>query len=79
MIKMETVNITLALPKDIYEQMKSHEEIRWSSVIKSILKKKLADLELLNKLTSKSKLTEADVDELSDLIKHSAAKRLGIL
>ncbi len=76
---METVNITLALPKDIYEQMKSHEEIRWSSVIKSILKKKLADLELLNKLTSKSKLTEADVDELSDLIKHSAAKRLGIL
>ena len=76
---METVNITLAVPKDLHEEMKKHEEIRWSAVIKGILRKKINDLELLNKLTRKSKLTEKDVEELSELIKHSAAKKLGII
>lgn len=76
---METVNITLALPKELYNDMKEHDEIRWSTVIKGIISKKIKDLELMNKLTSRSKLTEKDVEELSELIKHSTAKKLGII
>lgn len=76
---MQTVNITLAIPKELHEEMKRHEEIRWSTVIKGILKKKLRDLELMDKLNAKSKLTEKDVENLSELIKHSAAVRHGIL
>jgi predicted CopG family antitoxin len=75
---MDTVNITLALPKGLYDEMKKYEEIRWSTVIKSIINKKIRDLELLDKLTARSKLTEKDVEELSELIKQSAAKKLNI-
>lgn len=49
------------------------------SVTKGMFAKRIADLKLLNRLTRNSKLTEADVEELSELIKHSAAKRMGII
>lgn len=75
----ETVNITLAIPRELHEEMKKHDEIRWSMVIKGMLRKKIKDLEFLNKINQKSKLTEKDVEELSELIKHSAAKKLGIV
>ena len=39
---------------------------------------KIADFEL-NKLTRKSKLTDEDVQELNELIKHSVAKRMGTI
>ena len=75
---METVNVTLAIPEELHKKMKEHCEIRWSTVIKGILAKKIADLDLLNKLTENSKLTDKDVEELSELIKHSTAKRMGL-
>lgn len=40
------------------------------------VEKKVTDLELLEKLTSKSKLTEKDVEEISSRINREAAKRL---
>lgn len=76
---METVNLTLSLPKNLHEEMKKHEEIKWSTVIKGIISKKIKDLELLNRLTKRSKLTEKDAEELSEIIKISAAKKLGVL
>ncbi len=36
------------------------------------------DLEIMNEIASKSKLTEADVKEISDKINHAAAKKLGL-
>jgi predicted CopG family antitoxin len=76
---METVNITLAIPKELHERMREHSDISWSALIRHTLEHKLSDLELLDKLTSQSKMTEEDALEIGRLIKRSAAKKLGFL
>ncbi len=40
------------------------------------IRKKIEDLEMLDKLTSKSKLTEKDVEEINDRINKEVAKKL---
>ena len=76
---METVNFTLALPKELHKKMKEHEEVSWSALIRHTIEHKISDLEILDKLTAKSKMTEADAIEIGELIKRSAAKKLGFL
>ena len=44
-----------------------------------IVKHKNADLEILEKLTDKSQITEKDTIKLGELIKISAAKKLGFM
>jgi hypothetical protein len=70
-------NMTLAIPDELQEKLREHAEIRWSEVVRQILEKKVADLELMDKLTSKSKLTQKDVDEISAKINRNVAKKLG--
>ena len=69
-------NVTLAIPDELYEKMKRHEEIKWSSIIRRILKERLEDLEKADKLVSKSRLTERDALEISEKIKDSAWRKL---
>ena len=75
---METVNVTIALPKDLHKKMKEHDEISWSAVIRNMIEERLKDIELMDKFTSKSQLTEEDVKELAEKIDRSVAKKLGI-
>mgnify|MGYP001596866382 CR=1 FL=1 len=69
-------NITLSIPEDLHKKMKKRNEIRWSSIIRNILRERVEDLEKADKLASKSKLTEKDVFEISEKIKESAWKTL---
>lgn len=69
-------NVTLSVSDELYEKMKKHSEVRWSEVARKAIRKKIEDLEMLDKLTSKSKLTEKDVEEISDRINREVAKRL---
>ena len=71
-------NMTLAIPDELSEHMKHHAEIRWTAVARQAIERKLRDLDLLESLASKSKLTPKDVHELSELVKSSAAKKLGL-
>ena len=71
-------NVTLSVPKDLHVKMKKHSEIRWSEVIRKSISSKISDLELMNKLTRKSKLTHKDVEELSHKIDSNVAKQLGL-
>ena len=71
-------NITLMLPDDLHKKMKKHSEIRWSEVVRQAIQKKIDDLELLNKITSKSKLTSRDALEISKKIDANVARRLGL-
>ncbi len=68
-------NITLSIPDDLHRKMKEFSEIKWSEVARKAIQKKVQDLEMLDKLTSKSKLTEKDVAEISDQINKSLAKK----
>ena len=71
-------NITLAIPDGLHEKLKKHSEIRWSEVIRQMLQKNIEQLELMDKITGKSKLTQEDVDEISRKIKRGIARRHGL-
>lgn len=71
-------NMTLAIPDDLSKRMKQYKEVRWTEVARQAIEKKIGDLEMLERLASKSKLTEKDAREISECIKASAAKKLGL-
>ncbi len=69
-------NITLSLPEELYQKLKNHPEIRWSEVERKAIQQYLDELELLDKLTAKSQLTDDDVRDLSDLIDTQVIEKL---
>lgn len=71
-------NVTLSIPNDLHDRMRKHSEIRWSEVIRKTISEKIDTLDMMNKLTNKSKLTQKDVDEISKMIDGSVAKKLGL-
>lgn len=71
-------NVTLAIPEDLHTRMKRHSEIRWSEVIRKIISDKVDDLEMMDKLSGKSKLTKKDIEALSNKIDSNVAHKLGL-
>ncbi|MFH1181783.1 MAG: hypothetical protein V1702_02395 [Candidatus Woesearchaeota archaeon] len=69
-------NLTLAIPEELHEKMKKHSEIRWSEVVRKTITEKIEDLELMNKLTRRSKLTPKDVEELAHKINSEVFEEL---
>lgn len=69
------VNMTLALPEELHSKMKQFSDIKWTEVARKAIENKVKDLETLEKLVSKSKLTQKDVEEIGKKIKASAAKK----
>ena len=61
-------NVTLSIPEALHEKMKKHSEIRWSEVVRKSISEKIEDLDVMDKLTRRSKLTQADVDEIAHKI-----------
>lgn len=68
-------NITLSIPDELHEKMKKFSELRWSEIVRKAIEQRINDLEEINRIASKSKLTQKDVDEISKKIKRSAAIR----
>jgi hypothetical protein len=81
-------NITLSLPKEIFEIIKKHSEIRWSEIARQAFEqyidrlKKLELLEYQDKLKAydemlkNSELTEEDVMKLDEKIKEGIHKKV---
>ena len=72
-------NMTLSVPEELHQKMKKHSEIKWSEVARQAFHEKLENTEELawmNKVLSKSKLTENDVDRISHRIKAEIRKRI---
>jgi len=68
-------NITLAIPEELREKMKKFSELRWSEVVRKAIEQRINDLEVIEKIARKSKLTKKDADEISKKIKRAAALR----
>jgi len=66
-------NITLSIPDELHEKMKKMKEIRWSEIARRAIEQRVEDLEALNQLASKSKITNRDIEEISKKIKRSAS------
>ncbi|MBU3924263.1 MAG: hypothetical protein KJ592_05065 [Nanoarchaeota archaeon] len=69
------VNVTFAVTDEVHAKMKMMSDVRWSEVARRAIIERIEDLETMNKICSKSKLTKKDVDEISEKIKRSAAKK----
>ena len=69
-------NVTLAIPEELHEKMKKHSEIRWSEVVRKTITEKIEDMEMMEKLVSKSKLTKNDVKEIAHKINGEVFKEL---
>jgi len=69
------VNLTLSIPKELSIKMKNFNEIRWSEVARKAIQQRIDDLETMNKIAKKSKLTKKDIEQLTEKIKSSVAKR----
>lgn len=42
-------NITLSIEDSVYKKMKRYSEIKWSEFVRKMIKKRLAELDFLNK------------------------------
>jgi len=68
-------NMTLAIPADLKETMDHFKEINWSEVARQAIRQKAILLEKMNKLFSKSKLSEQDIDKYALIIKKSVLRK----
>ena len=71
-------NVTLSIPEELHTRMKEHSEIRWSEVVRKTISQKIEDLDIMEKLTKKSKLTQKDVDKISSRVDSAVARKLGL-
>lgn len=54
-------------------------DIRWSEVARAAIQQRIEDLEVMNRITAKSRFTKKDVEILSEKIKKGIAKRHGLI
>ena len=67
--------MTLSIEEQIYKAMKKHTEVKWSDVARSAIKKKLAELTIMDKVLAESELTESDAELIGHKIKAEIRKR----
>ncbi|MFH1132906.1 MAG: hypothetical protein V1735_00280 [Nanoarchaeota archaeon] len=71
--------VTLSVTEDLKGKMDQFDYINWSAVAREAIKERIEQLSALKKIVSKSKLTEADVEELGRKISegmHEKYKKL---
>ncbi|MBS3066597.1 hypothetical protein J4205_02120 [Candidatus Pacearchaeota archaeon] len=71
-------NMTLAVPEELNELMKKHKEIKWSEIARQAMWNQAKKIELMDKILSKSSLTEKDAEEIGNKIKKAIAKKHGL-
>ena len=69
------VHVNLLVPEELKEMMDKHPEMNWSEIARQAFKDKISQLELLDSIASKSKLSEKDALDLSRKIKKSMWER----
>jgi hypothetical protein len=69
------VSITLAIPKEMKKEMELYPEINWSAVARAAILRKIQILKEMNKILSKSELTEEDAIFFGKQITKKAAKK----
>ena len=68
-------NMTLSIPEELYKEMQFHSEIKWSEVARQAFEMKVKELHWMDRLVTKSELTEEDIDRIGHKIKGEILKR----
>lgn len=64
----------VSVPDEMSKKLKAFETVNWSAVARQAFAKELSKLELMDKLTAKSKASDKDIEELSGKIKAGVAR-----
>lgn len=73
------VNVTFAVPKELHEIMKRHPEIKWSEIARKAMWEYARKLELLERITEESRLSEKDVLELDKKVKAGLRRKYRVV
>ena len=68
-------NITLSVSEELHRKMRNFPKVKWSAVAREAIEREVEKLELLDKILSKSKLTEEDAERIGHKIKHQMSER----
>ncbi len=68
-------SVTLSMPTEVKHKMDRFSWINWSALARESFLKKIGELELLESITSKSKLSEKDAKKLADKINERVSER----
>ena len=71
---MFLANVCISVSDDMKQKLNKFETVNWSAVARQAFVRELSKLELMDKLTAKSKATDKDVEELSRKLKKGMAK-----
>jgi hypothetical protein len=71
------VNVTLAVPEQLYKKMKSRPEFKWSEVARQAIQQKIEDADLLDDLKAIAK-AEKEHSEGKTISHKQVLKELGI-
>lgn len=69
------VNMTLSIPEDLYKEMMSHSELKWSDVARQAFEKKVRELHWMDEVLKNSQVTEEDAERLGHDVKAKMRKR----
>jgi len=69
------VNVTFAVPEELHEIMRRHPEIKWSEIARKAMWEYAQKLELMERITSESRLSEKDVLELDKKVKMEVSEK----
>lgn len=67
--------VTFQIPEEVKEVISRHPEIHWEKLVRDSLWNFAKKIQLMDKITSESKLTQEDVENLDKVIKTDLLKR----
>lgn len=68
-------SVSVSVSDEMKQKLGEFDTVNWSAVARKAFASQLSKLELMDKLTSKSKATGRDAEELSNKIEEGMAKR----
>jgi len=69
------VNVTFAVPEELHKIMRQHPEIKWSEIARKAMWEYARKLELMERITSESRLSGKDVLELDEKVKAEVSEK----
>lgn len=67
--------LSVSIPDELKDRMANFDEINWSAIARKAFEEKVKEIELLQRLAKKSKLTEKDAEEIAATINKGIAAR----
>lgn len=69
------VNLTIAVPDDLREEMRRHRTVKWPEVVRNAIAAELERLHAFDKLLEDSRITVDDAVELGREARRNAAEK----